>query len=86
MSDEEGPLTGNGNPLSRNGNNGQEIRRSTIMFVIKSNQDLNNVSDLKTPLPVQNGNKNEGPSPSRGFICSGYFNLKRAISNILQNN
>jgi len=71
MSDEEGPLTGNGNPLSRNGNNGQEIRRSTIMFVIKSNQDLNNVSDLKTTLPAQNGNKNEGPSPSRGFICSG---------------
>ena len=50
-------LTGNGNGY-QNGNC-QEIRRSTIMFVIKSNQDLTKTTSQ------QNGNK---PSPIRGLI------------------
>jgi len=44
------------------------------MFAIKSNQDLNSISNLKTNPPVQNGNKNGVPSPSRGVICSGENN------------
>ena len=50
-------LTGNGNGY-QNGNC-QDIRRSTIMFVIKSNQDLTKTASQ------QNGSK---PSPIRGLI------------------
>ena len=54
---EDVALTGNGNGY-QNGNC-QEIRRSTIMFVIKSNQDLTKTASQ------QNGSK---PSPIRGLI------------------
>ena len=54
---EDVALNGNGNGY-QNGNC-QEIRRSTIMFVIKSNQDLTKTASQ------QNGSK---PSPIRGLI------------------
>ena len=54
---EDAALTGNGNGY-QNGNC-QEIRHSTIMFVIKSNQDLTKTASQ------QIGSK---PSPIRGLI------------------
>lgn len=60
---EDVALTGNGNGY-QNGNC-QEIRHSTIMFVIKSNQDLTKTASQ------QNSSK---PSPIRGLISDGKNN------------